>query len=226
MTVTEVPSSASDERVCQPGRETPLAAPPATAVTPALNRGMFRALNRWFTVPLLNAGLGAWIGTPIGGWMLLLRVRGRRSGLTRTVPLSYLIAEGSIWIAAGFGRRTDWFLNLVFEPRVEVVLPGRTVACRAEEVLDEQTRRRIMPRFTRATGAPAYLGGCDPFRSSDEEILAATAGVPLIRLQPLGEPIVAGPDDPGGLGWVWRQTVVALLTLGAIRIAVRVIRRR
>jgi len=35
-------------------------------------------------------------------------------------------------------------------------------------------------------------------------------GIPLIRLTPLGEPLLAGPDDPGGRAWLWRQGVVAL----------------
>jgi hypothetical protein len=54
----------------------------------------------------------------------------------------------------------------------------------------------------------------DPFRSTDEQLLAVTAWVPLIRLAPEGGNLVAGPDDPGGLGWVWRQAVV--LAIGAV----------
>jgi hypothetical protein len=36
--------------------------------------------------------------------------------------------------------------------------------------------------------------------------------VPLIRLQPDDGPICAGPDDPGGLGWVWRQATVLVVS--------------
>ena len=171
----------------------------------------FRVMNRWFMVPALRAGLGPWLGTPIGGWMLLLRVRGRRSGLLRENPLSYLVADGSAWVMAGWAGRADWYRNLLADPHVEVVLPGRTRSCIAEEVLDRETRRRIIPRLVRATGVPGYLTGIDPYRGSAEQLLEATAWVPLIRLRPEGEPLVAGPDDPGGLGWVWRQAVVLLV---------------
>ena len=73
---------------------------------PALRRG-YDLLNRWFMVPLHRLGLGAWIATPVGGYMLLLEVRGRRTGKARYVPLSYVIADGAIWLLAGYGIAVD-----------------------------------------------------------------------------------------------------------------------
>lgn len=176
-----------------------------------LGRRAFRIVNRWLMLPLLRAGLGAWLSTPIGGW-LLLRGRGRKSGRVREVPLGYFIAEGSVWVVAGFGGHTDWYRNLRVDPQVEVILPGRERRCVAEEVTDPETRRRILPPFIRSMGAPGYMAGLDPYRSTPDQILAATATLPLIRLRPETEPLVAGPDDPGGLGWVWRQALILLLT--------------
>jgi deazaflavin-dependent oxidoreductase (nitroreductase family) len=189
-----------------------------------LARRSFRMLNHYFMVPALKAGLGPWMGTPFGGWILLLRVRGRKSGQLRDNPLSYLVADGAVWVMAGFGSRTDWYRNLLADPRADVILPGRTIACRAQSVEDADTRARIIPRLVRATGAPGYLTGIDPFRSTDDQLLAVTAWVPLIRLVPEGAAVVAGPDDPGGLGWVWRQVV--LLVIGAlfVRTVVRMLR--
>jgi deazaflavin-dependent oxidoreductase (nitroreductase family) len=171
-------------------------------------------MNRWLMVPLLRAGLGAWMGTPLGGWILLLRVRGRRSGAMRESPLSYCIADGAVWVMAGFGGRTEWYRNLLIDPRVQVVLPGRAIRCTAETVTDSEVRRRIIPQLARAAGLPGYLTGVDPFRAAPEKVLAATAWVPLIRLRPDNGPISPGPDDPGGLGWVWRQALV--LVIGAL----------
>ncbi|HEY4632707.1 MAG TPA: nitroreductase/quinone reductase family protein [Candidatus Limnocylindrales bacterium] len=188
-------------------------------------REMFRRLNPWTSVPILRAGLGAWIGTPIGGYLLLLRVRGRTSGLTREIPLSYLIAEGAAWVAAGWGPSTQWYRNIQADPNVEVVLPGRTLACVAEDVRDPETRRRVLPRLVRAVGLPAFLGGCNPYRDPDEKILAAYGWVPLIRLRPVRGPIDAGPDDPGGTAWIWRQAVVLIATVGVLRLFVGLARR-
>jgi deazaflavin-dependent oxidoreductase (nitroreductase family) len=185
----------------------------------------FRVLNGTWTVPLLKAGLGPWLGTPIGGWMLLLRDRGRKTGLVRDVPLSYFIDEGAAWVMAGFGPKTQWYRNLLADPGVEVILPGRTRRCVAHEVRDPATRRRILPRLVRATGLPGYMTGCDPWRAPVDDVLEATAWVPLIRLRPVGEPLVAGPDDPGGLGWAWRQAVAVAVTVWLGRRVARLGRR-
>lgn len=181
-------------------------------------RRVFRSLNRWFMIPVHRAGLGAWIATPVGGWMLLMRVRGRKSGAIHEVPVSYVIAEGAAWVAAGFGPRTQWLRNLEADPAVEVVLPGRApLPCRATVETDEAVRRRILPALLRATGAPALFAGANPW-TSDADTLVALAPMPLVRLAPADGPLVPGADDPGGAGWVWRQALVLLATLGGLRL--------
>lgn len=177
---------------------------------------MLRVLNRWFMVPALRLGLGAWLGTPVGGYILLLGVRGRRSGRWRTTPLSYLVLDGSVWVLAGFGRRTAWYRNLVADPEVEVWLPGRWLRCRASEA-DDETRARIVPSLVRATGLPGLLIGCNPWTASDERILELLDGVPLVRLSPTTGPLAAGPDDPGGHAWLWRQAAVAAASVLLVR---------
>ncbi len=164
-------------------------------------------------MPLLRAGLGPWIGTPIGGYLLLLRARGRTSGVVRETPLSYLVAEGAAWVCAGFGPTTQWYRNILADPTVEIVLPGRTIAGIAEEVTDPEVRRRMMPALVRAVGMPGALGGLDPWRATHEQIVEAYGWVPLIRLRPVEDPLAAGPDDPGGTAWIWRQAVVLGLSV-------------
>ncbi len=195
---------------------TPLAWPIA-AVVRALNAPL-PTLNRWFMMPVLRRGLGAWIATPVGGYILLLRTRGRRTGLLREAPLSYLVADGSAWVMAGFGEATNWYRNLVAEPEVEVVLPGRTVRCRAETATDPALRARILPRLARAAGLPGLLVGCNPWTAADDRIVGLLGGIPLVRLQPVHGPLAAGPDDPGGRAWIWRQATLLGVALGAWRL--------
>jgi deazaflavin-dependent oxidoreductase (nitroreductase family) len=186
------------------------------AIVPAVNKAL-RTLNRWFMVPSLRLGLGAWLGTPFGGYILMLRVRGRKSGLIRETPLSYYVAEGCAWVMAGFGDRTEWFRNLQVDPVVEVWLPGRVLPCRAEEVADPEVRARILPALTRAAGVPGTMIGCNPWSAPDERILEALSAIPLVRLAPVSGPIAAGPDDPGGLAWTWRQGLVLVITIWLLR---------
>jgi len=218
------PAKAAGAAESPPAAATTLAPPPAPTEASRRTHEVFRKVNRWSMVPLLRAGLGPWLGTPIGGYMLLLRVHGRKSGVVRETPLSYFVAEGAAWVCAGFGPTTQWYRNMLADPAVEVVLPGRTIAAIAEEVLDPEVRRRIMPAFVRAVGLPGALGGVDPRHATDEQILEAYGWVPLIRLRPFEGPLAAGPDDPGGTAWIWRQVVVlglivivARWTLGGVR---------
>jgi deazaflavin-dependent oxidoreductase (nitroreductase family) len=215
----------SDDRPTPSTTFPPLAPGPAPTAASRRMHDFFMKVNRWTMIPAIRAGLGAWIGTPVGGYILLIRVRGRRSGRLIDVPLSYLVAEGAPWVCAGFGTSTQWYRNIRFHPEVEVHLPGRTFAAVAEEIRDPAVRRRIIPALTRAVGLPGALGGVDPYRDSDERILEAYAWVPLVRLMPVGGPIVAGPDDPGGSAWIWRQALVTLLFAVLVRRAIGGIRR-
>ncbi len=202
-----------------------LAPPPAPTEASRRTHEMFLKVNRWSTVPLLRAGLGPWIGTPIGGYLLLLRARGRKSGVVRETPLSYLVAEGAAWACAGMGPTTQWYRNILVDPGVEIVLPGRTIAGIAEDVRDPVVRRRMMPALVRAIGLPGALGGVDPRRATDAQILEAYGWVPLIRIRPIEGPLAAGPDDPGGTAWIWRQAVVIGLSIVVARWSFALVRR-
>lgn len=225
-TASAAPPRSSDDPPSLSAAFPPLAPAPAPTAGSRRMHDLFLKMNRWTMIPTIRAGLGPWVGTPIGGYILLIRVRGRRSGRLIDVPLSYLVAEGAPWVCAGFGTATQWYRNIQVCPEVEVHLPGRTFAAIAEEIRDPDVRRRIIPALTRAVGLPGALGGVDPFRDSDERILEAYAWVPLVRLTPVGDPIVAGPDDPGGSAWIWRQALVTVLVAILVRRAIGGIRRR
>jgi len=211
-------------------RFSPLPEPPTLSDRAATifdaSRVMFRHANRWLAVPVHRAGLAAWLGTPLTGCQLLLTTTGRRSGLPRHAPLGYLVAEGAAWVLAGYGPSTHWYRNLLADPVVDVLMPGRPpFRARAEEALDPAVRARIIPPLARSMDLPGSAIGTNVMTASDERILELVAWVPLIRLTPDGPPLVAGPDDPGGLGWVWRQAVVLVLSLLALRTFRHALRR-
>jgi deazaflavin-dependent oxidoreductase (nitroreductase family) len=232
----ETPLAPSDDRPDEGASElpahpsSPLAPPPAlseraTAASEA-SRTMFRYANRWFMVPVHRAGLSAWLGSPLTGCQLLLTTTGRRSGQRRSTPLGYLVADGAAWVLAGYGPNTLWYRNLLADPSVEVLLPGRPAfRARADEVLDPAVRARIIPPLVRSMGIPGSAVGTNVLAATDERILELVDWVPLVRLAPAGPPLVAGPDDPGGLGWVWRQALAIGLTVLAVRGLWRVLRR-
>jgi deazaflavin-dependent oxidoreductase (nitroreductase family) len=183
------------------------------------SRTAFRYANRCAMVPLHRAGLAAWLGNPLTGWQLLLITTGRKSGLPRATPLGYLVADGAAWVMAGYGSSTLWYRNLLADPAVEVLLPARPpFAAAATDVVDPAVRARIIPRLVRSMALPGTMVGCLPWSAPDERILELTGWVPLIRLSPAdGSDLIAGPDDPGGLGWTWRTLVATFAILAAVR---------
>ena len=161
----------------------------------------FLWLNRWLVVPIVKAGLSPAWGTPYGGYFVLLRTRGRKSGEMREAPLGYGLAGGNVYVMAGFGRGTQWLRNIEADPNVEVILPGRSLRGLAEEVTDPAERARGV----RAAAIGCGLVGAatlrlDPRRASDDALLLATGGIPLVRITVAG--VAPGPFDPGGWGWM------------------------
>jgi deazaflavin-dependent oxidoreductase (nitroreductase family) len=89
---------------------------------------------------------------------LLLCTRGRRSGRTRTIPLTYFEDDGTpvlIASAGGSARHPAWFLNLRAAPEVEVQRGGDRSPMLAE-IADAPTRARLWSQVTRAH--PQYAG--------------------------------------------------------------------
>jgi deazaflavin-dependent oxidoreductase (nitroreductase family) len=211
---------------------TPVALPPPPETTGAVkalsdaSRTAFRYGNRYAIVPFHRAGLGAWLGSPLTGWQCLVTTTGRRSGLPRHTPLGYLVADGAAWVMAGYGPSTLWYRNVLEDPRVTLLLPGRPpIAALATEASDPSTRARVIPPLCRSMALPGTMIGCFPPTSTDERILACVAWVPVVRIAPAdGSPLAAGPDDPGGLGWTWRQALAVGATILGVRALIRSLR--
>jgi deazaflavin-dependent oxidoreductase (nitroreductase family) len=179
-----------------------------TRLLPVLRRA-FLVVNRTTAAPALRAGLGPLLVTPVTGSILLLRTRGRRSGLVREAPLGYVVHGGAIYVCAGFGRGTAWLANLRADPSVEVILPGARIRATAREVTDRaeyDVPLRELIRALGVIGAATVPAALDPGAAIPD---AWFATLPLVRLQPVG--MLAGPWDPGGRGWIGIALVDAVL---------------
>ncbi|MFH1475250.1 MAG: hypothetical protein ABIG85_05255, partial [Chloroflexota bacterium] len=138
-----------------------------------------------------------------------------------------LVADGAAWVMAGYGPSSLWFRNVLGEPRVTLLLPGRPpISSLATEERDPETRARIIPSLARSMALPGAMIGCFPPTSTDEQILGCVSWVPLVQIAPAdGTRLAAGPEDPGGLGWTWRQALAIGVTLLGIRALWRALRR-
>lgn len=163
--------------------------------------------------PALERGLGALVSNPLTGYLMVLRTRGRRTGLIRTAPLGYVVLDGAIYCCAGFGETTAWYRNLLADPWVEVVLPGRTLRGQAVPVSASDEWLRAYRALIASLGVVGRLTVGDVRRLDDTELLAAHGGVPLVRISPSA--FVPGPLDPGGRFWLmpWGASAAAVLAI-------------
>jgi len=207
-----------------------LSAPPvltglARSISQA-SQSAFRHANRWFVVPLHRAGLAVWLCGPLGGWQCLVTTIGRTSGLRRDTPLGYIVMDGAAWVMAGYGPRTQWYRNILAEPRVDLRLPSRQpFAALAEEARDPDLRARVIPPLCRSMALPGVMIGCVPATSTDERILDCVSWVPLVRIRPAdGSALVPGTEDPGGRGWIWRHIAMTGVTIVPLALLRRLLR--
>lgn len=179
--------------------------------TEARLKRLFKLFNKFMRL-LWRLGLGS-IGnrTRFGGYVMVISQTGRKSGRVRRTPVNYAIIDGDIYCTSGFGRRSDWYQNILANPQVEVWLPDGRWAGYAEDVSAVENRIDIMRAVLIGSGFAAYLAGINPHRLSDAELEAATQTYQLIRIH--REKAMTGPGGPGDLAWVWPVSTIILIGL-------------
>jgi hypothetical protein len=135
-----------------------------------------------------------------------------------------VISDGAVYVWAGFGPATKWLRNIETDPRVDVVLPGRSLSGVAEVVTDPGERVRAGRALMAALGliGRATLG-FDARAVSDDEFAHRTDGLPLVRIRPTG--IASGPLDPGGRAWIVYQLLALWVSWRLVAALGRLVRR-
>lgn len=160
-----------------------------------LVRSFFKAGARAYRGPLARL-MGAYT-------ILLLTTTGRKTGLPRRTALTFKPLDGRYLVLAGMGTRSDWYQNLLAQPRVEVQIGARRFAAMAEPVLDPESRRMLAP------GIAAQWDRFGPPRSLrwmlrrwlrfdyDAELayaLAHAEDLPMVEIVPSSSPVRATPS--------------------------------
>jgi deazaflavin-dependent oxidoreductase (nitroreductase family) len=172
-------------------------------------RRIFRLLNKFFMVPAFRLGLGSLICNPLSGYIMVIKHTGRKTGRQRWTPANYAIANGQVYCLSGFGRKADWYRNLMANPEVELILPGRSIAGSVEEVEDEGEALIACKQVFRNAGAAGFMEGYNPFSAPDEKFIGTLKRAPVLRIRPTG--IASGPSDQGGWAWMSLWGGIALL---------------
>jgi deazaflavin-dependent oxidoreductase (nitroreductase family) len=173
-------------------------------------RRAFRLLNRAM-VPLWQLGLGGVLNSwpSVGGQLMVLVHRGRRSGIEYRTPLNYAIVDGHVYCLAGFGGASDWYRNALAAGEVEVWLPDGWWQAEAMDVSTVPERVALMRSVLIGSGFAAYVAGIDPRRLTDSLLDEKTREYRLLRLD--RTTARTGPGGPGEYAWVWPWVAAAVL---------------
>lgn len=147
-------------------------------------RRVFHAGNR-FMVWMWKMGWGKAINSwPAGfGRIMVIKHRGRKSGKEYLTPVNYAIVDGAIYCTAGFGVISDWYRNILVDPRVELWLPdGKQTFC-AEEISDSPKRLFLMRQVIIASGFAGPLLGVNPRKLNDEQLDRVSKDYRLIHFR-------------------------------------------
>ncbi|MGQ4379003.1 nitroreductase family deazaflavin-dependent oxidoreductase [Streptomyces sp. SAS_267] len=144
-------------------------------------------------LPILLFRMG--LGPAFGGRLLLLHHTGRATGLDRRVVLEVVAYEpnaGSWIVASGFGTRSDWYRNLLAEPKTVIQFGNRHHAVTAH-FLTADDGADIMaryggrhPRTARRLCAFMKL----PSDGSEASFRDAGRAIPFVRLDEARPPLL------------------------------------
>lgn len=143
---------------------------------------------------------------------LVLTTKGRRSGQTRHTMLVHFVLDGRIYIGAGWGERTQWYQNILADPRVTVQARGPAFGAVARVITDDAELRRLYWHLQEMGPLWMWKRSLDSWdiRDEVEDFVAKKGRIPFLRLDPLSEcPL---PPLRANLVWVWPALAIAVVT--------------
>jgi deazaflavin-dependent oxidoreductase (nitroreductase family) len=152
-----------------------------------IQREFFRILNRYFIVPAFRRGLGKFISNPITGSIMVLKTIGRKTRKNRYTPVNYALIDGSIYCYQGRHLKGKWYLNILANPQVEVLLPDSLLVGIAEEVSDPQEAVIAVRQILKSSGLGGFIYGFNPFTVTDSELRTKIQGIPVIKITKTSE---------------------------------------
>ena len=180
------------------------------------DRGMMKIYPRarWarllMKTPLISWRLG--LGPITGRLFIALTTTGRKSGLPRRTMIEYHTTKGKKYAPCAFGIRSQWYQNILADPRVTIQTSDGTESALAIRVTDDDELLDVYDLFMRRD-APLtkwYLKTLD-IEPGSADLLAKKDRVHFIRFDPTNE--AAPPGLAVDLVWLWPVGLFALFAL-------------
>jgi len=148
---------------------------------PALRGSWLGTLLRVWN-PVMKLILGSPIHWPLSRWFALISWTGRNTGRRYSTPVSYVLADGAMWVTTG----DRWWRNVVGGGTLELRLRGDAVDGNATVITDPADSEREHQRLFRDHGWFRWLSGIpgDGVGGADPVALqrAIGAGRVLVRI--------------------------------------------
>ena len=140
-----------------------------------------------FRIPLWFYRLG--LGRLLGNRFLELTHTGRKSGLARKTVLEVVRFDppsGIYYVAVGFGKRTDWYQNVLANPAVEVRSGGRHSQAIAVPLSAEEAGAELVRYSHQHPTAFRELARIMGYRvdGTDADTLQLGRSLPMFALKP------------------------------------------
>lgn len=156
-------------------------------MTPTERKPVTGLKKFFFRAPLFLYRVG--LGGLLGQRFLLLNHIGRKSGKPRQSVLevvNYNKTTDTYTIASGFGKKSDWYLNILAHPQVEIQVGWRKLAVTAVPLSPEASGQAMVDYARRYPVAAKNLGKLIGYNVSTEEEYRAVGRdlIPFIALEP------------------------------------------
>lgn len=148
----------------------------------SIARDFFRIVNRFIIIPAFQMGLGWLVSNKLTGKIMIIGTVGRRTGKIRYTPISYARIRGRIYCYQGQVTKGQWYLNLLENPEVEIILPEGRFFGRGIVVDDAFERHAALRELLKGSGSFSSMYGFDPGTVSDEVLEERTKGIPVIGI--------------------------------------------
>jgi deazaflavin-dependent oxidoreductase (nitroreductase family) len=150
--------------------------------------------------------------------LMVLTTWGRKSGLPRHTAIEYRTHGSKIYVVSAWGRRPNWYSNLIEQPVVRIRMGRRTFSARASVVEDSGEALRVLYLFRKR--APVIYDAILAHLSEQESVDVRTLPdvsdrFTIVRLDP-SEDVVGPPTVDVDLRWLWLVAGAILLALWGV----------
>jgi deazaflavin-dependent oxidoreductase (nitroreductase family) len=124
-----------------------------------------------------------WMG-PMNRQLMVITTTGRKSGKRHTIPIGF-VPDGDTLLAFTIGGVSNWYRNVLVNPRATLEVQGRTFDALARDIIDPAELRQVIEVYRKAQpGLFQRFFGAPP-DAPEAELAKIPERVKFIRFAPL-----------------------------------------